>query len=104
MQQRFKQPLALALRTRIESAFAILTRILRASSASALYFAFCGSEERVIGNHGQTRPYSIPCSAALASRALPERCSHGFVACAMLCAVLTSAMWENACGKLPTKR
>ena len=34
----------------------------------------------------------------------PERCSHGFVGLAMLCAVLTSAIWERACGKLPTTR
>ena len=43
-------------------------------------------------------------SAASTSRAFPERCSHGFVAWAILFAVLTSAIWENAWGKLPTKR
>jgi len=37
-------------------------------------------------------------------RGWPERCSAGFAACARLCAVLTSAMCEKACGKLPTRR
>jgi hypothetical protein len=32
------------------------------------------------------------------------RCSAGFVARARLCAELTSAMCEKACGKLPTRR
>src|SRR5215467_4164806 len=42
--------------------------------------------------------------AASASDWLPERCSHGFSARSILCAVLTSAMWEKACGKLPSRR
>src|SRR3954470_1509274 len=33
-----------------------------------------------------------------------DRCSAGFFACDRLCAVLMSAMCENACGKLPTRR
>src|SRR5262245_42283748 len=32
------------------------------------------------------------------------RCSIGFVASVRFKAVLTSARWENACGKLPTNR
>jgi hypothetical protein len=38
------------------------------------------------------------------SRLYPERCSHGLVAWPRLYAVLTSAICENACGKLPSKR
>src|SRR5438034_5685064 len=43
-------------------------------------------------------------SAAFASDTFPERCSQGFCASSRLCAVLTSAIWEKACGKFPNSR